>query len=341
MLAGDIQSSRRDSFLSLAYSQHLSAGLLSNVTDETSQTASKGHLMKLLFVWLAVCIIWSTVWLFIKLGLRDLPPISFAAIRLLIAVSILLPLMLARRIRLPRASRDLILIAVTGLLLLGLNYGLLYWGAQYISSGLTAVLQAATPAFGLIFVHYLLPAERFTLSKLCAIALGIAGVAVIFSDQLQIAGWLALLGSIAVAAGAICVALAYVLVKAYGSHLHPTVLITGQMVCGLVPLLVFGLYKEGSPLAFHWTPVATLSLLYLALAGSIAAFGLNYWLLKRMDATKVMAMALVEPLFAVLLGTAVLGERLTLQTLVGGVCILLSVGLVLTRRSARPLEANG
>ena len=291
--------------------------------------------MGTLFVWLVVCVIWSTVWLFIKLGLRDLPPVSFAGIRLAIAVAVLLPVMIAQRIPVPRRARDLALIAVTGLLLLGLNYGLLFWGAQHISSGLTAVLQATTPAFGLVFASHYLPDERITLLKLCAIGLGVAGVAVIFSNQLQIAGWPALLGCAAVVAGALCVAFAYVLVKAYGSHLHPTVLTAGQMLCGLVPLITFGIAEEGNPLAFRWTSTAVVSLLYLALVGSVAAFWLNYWLLKRMDATKVLLMSLAEPLLAVMLGAVVLGEAITGRVILGGVCILLSVWLVLTRRSAR------
>ena len=296
--------------------------------------------MKVVFVWVVTCLIWSTVWLFIKLGLHDLPPVSFAGIRLVIAVAILFPVIVVRRTRLPRSARDWKLIAVTGVILLGLNYGLVFWGARSISSGLTAVLQAATPAFTLIFAHYLLPDERFTLSKLAAIALGIVGVAVIFSDQLSVVGWPALLGSAAVAAGALCVAFAYVVVKAYGTHLQPSVLTAGQMLCGLVPLMIFGLLKEGNPLAFRWTTTAIISLLYLALAGSVAAFYLNYWLLKRMDATKVMAMSLVEPFLAVLLGAIVLRETLTIQALLGGALILISIGLILRRRIRRTTEAE-
>ena len=291
--------------------------------------------MKILLVWILTCLIWSTVWLFIKLGLQDLPPISFAGIRLLIAVLILLPVIAVRRLPLPRASRDLRMIAITGLLLLGLNYGLVFWGAQHISSGLTAVLQAATPAFGLVFAGYYLPKERITLLKLCALVIGIGGVAIIFSNQLQIAGWLALLGCAAVIGGALCVAFSYVLVKAYGGHLHPIVLTAGQMLCGLVPLLIFGLAKEGNPLGFHWTSTATFSLLYLALAGSVAAFGLNYWLLQRTDATKILLMSIVEPPLAILLGVVVLGEQLTERTLWGSGCILLSVGLILFRSRVR------
>lgn len=294
--------------------------------------------MKVLLVWVVTCLIWSTVWLFIKLGLHDLPPVSFAGIRLVIAVAILLPFVLIRRKPLPQSPRERLMVALTGLLLLGLNYGLVFWGAQFITSGLTAVLQAATPAFTIVFAHYLLPNERFTLAKLSAVALGVVGVAVIFSDQMQVVGWQALAGSVAVAGGALCVAFAYVLVKAHIGHLHPTVLTTGQMLCALVPLLAYGLVREGNPLTFNWTPQALFSLLYLALAGSVAAFWLNYWLLKRMDTTKVMSMSLVEPLLAVLLGALVLGEKLTAHALLGGVCILASIGLILSGR-IRPARA--
>jgi drug/metabolite transporter (DMT)-like permease len=297
---------------------------------------------KVLFVWVAVCLIWSTVWLFIKLGVQDVPPLSFAALRLVIAVAILLPVMFIRRKPLPHGRADIALIAVTGLLLLGLNYGLLYWGAQFISSGLTAVLQAATPLFGLVLAHPIVPGERITFIKLLGIVVGIAGVAIIFSNQLQIGGWIAFIGSAAVFAGAACVALSYVLVKAYGSHLDPTTLITGQMVFALVPLIIVGFLTEGNPLALNWTPTAIVSLLYLAFAGSIAAFWLNYWLLARLDATKVMLMGIAETLLAVLLGAAVLDEALTTRTLIGGVLVLLSIWLVLSRRaSLRPLSVPG
>jgi drug/metabolite transporter (DMT)-like permease len=296
--------------------------------------------MKVLLVWAITCLIWSTVWLFIKLGLHDLPPVSFAGIRLVIAVAILLPFVLIRRPPLPRSARERALVAVTGLLLLGFNYGLVFWGAQFITSGLTAVLQAVTPAFTLAFAHYLLPHERFTLARLSAVALGVVGVAVIFSDQMQVVGWYALAGSVAVVGGALCVAFAYVLVKAHVGHLHPTVLTTGQMLCAMVPLVAYGLVREGNPLTFNWTPKAVFSLLYLALAGSVAAFWLNYWLLKRMDTTKVMSMSLVEPLLAVLLGALVLGEKLTAHALLGGVCILASIGLILSGR-VRPARAAG
>jgi drug/metabolite transporter (DMT)-like permease len=288
--------------------------------------------MKHYGVWWVTCLIWSSVWLFIKIGVTEIPPISFAGIRLLIALGVLIPVLIIRRIPLP-ARGDWPLVAATGWLLLGLNYACTYWGAQYVSSGLIAVLQAATPAFGLCFGHYLLRDEPFSLRKLAVLALGIAGVAIICADRLHVSGHAGFAGAVAVASGGACVALGYVLVKGRGSHLDSAAIMTGQMACAVVPLMTYGLNHDGNPLAFRWSPRALGALLYLAFAGSVAAFWLNYWLLKRMGATKVLAMALVEPLIALLLGAIVLHETVTPLAGAGGACILASIWLVLKEGS--------
>ena len=83
--------------------------------------------MKSRIVWLLLCCIWGSTWLFIKIGLRDLPPISFAAIRFLIAVIILAAIIAVRRLSLPRSPRDWWMLAGTGVLAFALNYGLIFW----------------------------------------------------------------------------------------------------------------------------------------------------------------------------------------------------------------------
>ena len=284
--------------------------------------------MKTLFLWWVTCLIWSSVWLFIKLGLRDLPPISFAAIRLVVAIAIFLPILLVRRVPLPRRARDWYVIAVAGVLLLGVNYALLFWGAQFIPSGLAAVLQAVTPAFALVFGHYLLPDEPFTFKALGAIAIGIAGVAVISWDQLHLSGSQALLGCIAITVGSACVGFAYVFVKGHGRHLRAEVLTCGQMLCAVLPMLGVAALRDGNPLDLHWTPRAIGCLLYLSVAASVGATWLNYWLLERMSATALLSMALVEPLIAALLGAVFLGERITVNAALGGVLVLCSIFMI-------------
>ena len=291
--------------------------------------------MKARLVWLLLALIWGSTWLFIKLGLRDLPPVGFAATRFVLAAAVLWAVVFARRRPLPRAARDWVLLGVTGVLSFGLNYGLLFWGEQHISSGLAALLQATIPAFGLVFAHLHLPGERLTVARMAGVGLGVAGVGVIFSNQLTVSGEMALWGSAAIVLGAVFVAYSNVLVKAFGGHLDPALLAAGQMFCGLVPLALYALAFEGSPAQYNWTPLAVTSLLYLTLVGSVAAFLLFYWLVRNMDVTKTMLIALVTPLFAVLLGLAVLDERLTWRTLAGGALIMCGIALVVLRRIKR------
>jgi drug/metabolite transporter (DMT)-like permease len=222
------------------------------------------------------------------------------------------------------------------------NYGLLFWGEQRTSSGLAAILQTIIPAFGLVIAHYYLPDERITLWKVCGIALGIAGVALIFSDQASVEdGKSALAGSAAIVVGAFCVAYSNVLVKARARHIEPAALAAGQMICGLVPLLLAGLTLEGNPFTFRWTTLAVLSLLYLALVGSAIAFLMFYWLVRNMDVTKTMLIPLVTPPIAVFLGWLVLDESLTWRTAAGALGIMSGIGLIVTRKKKELQAAAG
>ena len=289
--------------------------------------------MKARLVWLVLCGIWGSTWLFIKLGLADLPPFTFASIRFIIAVAIVFSIIRIRGLALPRARADWILLAVTGILSFGFNYGLVFWGEQYITSGLAALLQATTPAFGLVFAHYNLPGERLSWSKIAGVILGVFGVAVVFSNQLAVAGRQALAGCIALMLSSVAVAYSNVLVKKHGKKLNPAIMTFGQMLFGLLLLLVASITLEGNPLRYHWTPMAVIALFYLAIVGSVIAFLLYYWLILNMDVTKSMLIALVTPVVAVILGMIVLNEEFGWRTLAGGAMIMLGIAFIVVRKN--------
>ena len=295
--------------------------------------------MKARLIWLILCCIWGSTWLFIKIGLDDLPPLTFAGIRFVIACAILVVIIRVRGLQWPRSNSDFKLLAWTGFLSFTVNYGTIFWGEQHISSGLAAVLQATIPAFGLVIAHFYLPGERMTWAKLFGVALGILGVAVVFSNQLAVAGGKAFAGSIAVVVGSGVVAYSNVLVKSRGKHLDPAILAAGQMFFGLIPLLLIGIPLEGNPFKFHWTGLAVIALFYLAIVGSVIAFILYYWLVHNMDVTKSMLIALVTPVVAVVLGMIVLHEQLNWRTLVGGAMIIMGIGfIVLKLRRLQPVQ---
>jgi drug/metabolite transporter (DMT)-like permease len=285
-----------------------------------------------MLVWGILCLIWGSTWIFIKIGLEDLPPIAFAASRFILAIAIVGIIIAIRRIPLPKTAREWRLIALTGFLQFSINYSLVFWSEQYITSGLAAVLQGTIPVFGLVLAWFFLPDERITAQKIIAVMLGVIGVAVIFIDQLKVENWMAFAGCAAIVIGAYAAAQASILLKAKGMHMHPASMVFCQMICGLPAIVLYSLVSEGRPVSFHWTLRAVGCVLYLAILGTIAAFWLYYWLLKRVESTNAMMISLVTPLLAVIIGAVVMGETLPPQTVLGGLLIIGSIALIVFRR---------
>ena len=199
-------------------------------------------------------------------------------------------------------------------------------------------MQATIPLFGLLIAHKYLPNEPLTSLRLGGVMVGLFGVGVIFSNQLEIGDVWSIWGAVGIIVGALSAAYSNVLVKARGAGLDLVVLVAGQMLCGLVPTLILGMVKEGNPLNLRWTPTAVVSLLYLALVGTVAAFLLYYWLVRHMDVTNTQLIALVTPVVAVVIGVVFLDEVLTWRIALGGLGIFTGIGMVILRRRKQPRD---
>jgi len=294
--------------------------------------------LRLVAAFAALCIIWSSTWLAIKVGLRDLPPISYAAIRFVIAIAVLLAVSAGRVRLLPARRSDFKLLAFTGVLMFAVNYGLLFWAELHVSSGLSAVLQATIPIFGMVFAHFILAGEPLRWQRVAGALVALAGVAVICSRLLDFGGMLAFWGGVAIVFGAAGAAFSNVTLKARGIQLAPSMIAAWQMIFGTVPLLTIGLVVDGNPLRFHWTTTAIFCLLYLAVVGSALAFLLLYWLLPRMTVTNLQTISFITPPGAVLLGWAAGGETFPLWSLVGGAFVLAGVWMIF--REIKPGRAQ-
>ena len=290
---------------------------------------------RVVVVWLVVCLLWSSTFAFIRLGLQDLPPFTFAWLRLAIAVAVLAPIAIAGGHWRSLSAGDVAAVCGTGVLLLGVNYGLVFWGAQFVPSGLVAILLSGTPVLALGF-GWFLGSEGVNARKLVALTLGVLGVVVIFGAEAGTSGQAALLGGVAVFGASVCVAFAYVWLKTHGHHLSPTAVTALQSLAGLLPLAGLGLVLEGAPTFARWSATAWVALLYLALIASVLAFWLNYWLLQRMDASAMLMMGVAEVPIAVALGAVLFGERLPTGTLLGGTCVLVGVIAGLTGEPVAP-----
>jgi len=287
-----------------------------------------------IIVWLILCAIWGTTWIFIKFGLEGgIPPFTFASLRFIVAILGLVAIVGFGRIPLPKGSAQWRMIAITGFLQFSVNYSLVFWSEQYITSGLAAVLQSMISVFGLALSWFYLPDERVDGLKVMAVIIGIIGVAIVFYEQLVLENPMAFLGSVGIVVGAYAAAHASILVKARASGMHPASLVLGQMVCGLIPMLILAA-REGNPLELQLSGTAILSVFYLAVPGTIGAFWLYYWLLGRIESTKAMMISLVTPIIAVVVGVAFGNESMPATLMLGGALILIGIGLILVRRGA-------
>jgi drug/metabolite transporter (DMT)-like permease len=289
-------------------------------------------------------VIWGTTWAAIRIGLTDIPPWTGAALRFLIAGSLLLALARALGVRFEGSRRERRLWLVNGTGSFLLSYGIVYWAEQTVPSGLTAVVFATFPLFVAVLAHFLLPGERLTIRSLGGLALGFGGVLVLLSPQLDVT---------APAPGALLVlllaplaaAVANVAVKRWGSGLHPLSLTAVPMLFGAAGLGAVALvWERHHPLV--WSPAAVGSLLYLAVFGSALTFTLFFHLLERLPASRLALFNYLVPMVAVATGSALLHEPVTGTLLVGGALILGGCALAMTSRrpsigSARGRTARG
>ena len=285
--------------------------------------------------WLTLCVVWSSTWLAIKVGLRDLPPVSFVAIRFVIAIAVLVVVSLGREALIPKRGSDYLVLAFTGVLMFGFNYPLLFWGEKYVSSGLAAVLQASIPIFGMICAHYLLPEEPIRWQRMLGAVVALIGVALICGGLLDRGGVLAFWGGLGIVFGAASAAFSNVVLKRRAIDLAPAMLAAWQMIFGVIPLLTLGLIVDGNPFHLHWTRSAWFCLLYLAVIGSALTFLLLYWLLPRMTVTNLQTISLITPPGAVVFGWLLGGETFSTSFLAGAGFVLIGVWMIFRRIEER------
>jgi drug/metabolite transporter (DMT)-like permease len=230
-----------------------------------------------------------------------------------------------RQVRVPLSPEAKKVYLVLGTVSFGVCYSLVYWGEQFIPSGLCSVLFAAYPFCVALFSHFLLERERLTSFKIAGIILGIAGLIVIFSGDLLLSDSSAVPGMAAVLLSTVLQARVLVLIKKHGQAIDPFAMNFVGMTLGTVVLLLLGFTLErGRPVLLDGAAVG--SVLYLAAVGSVLAFVTYYWLLKRIEAVYLSLTSFINPIVAVILGAVLLGESLAVRTAAGAALVL--VGLL-------------
>ena len=193
---------------------------------------------------MVVCIIWGTTWVAIKIGLQSIPPLLGASLRFLLASLVLLGLIELRHIQFARARIFWNLGLLMGLSSFGIPLALVYWGTQFIPTGLASILFATYPFAVSLFSYFLLPKERLTRPKLAGIMLGFVGIYVIFASEFSFQGSLGVEGMVAIVLSSGMQAFALVTVRKYGGPYNVMSLNYIGMVIGGVTLAIMSYFVE-------------------------------------------------------------------------------------------------
>ena len=287
-------------------------------------------------VFAALCLIWGSTWLGIKVGLDLLPPFLFAGLRFAAATVVLLFLAKFLHAKMPKNRDAWYLMSFLGIFQMTIPYGLVFWGEQYISSGLAAVLYATLPFFVALIAHVFIN-EQLTRLKVAGILVAFAGLVVIFWRDISgqsLASRAPLFGGIALVVSSASAAIANVVAKKHAGQIDPPFNVLVQSAICSIALTALGVVSEYGMRA-DFTFVSVGAIIYLGVFGSALGFVGLYWLLTQTSATNSSLLAFVTPILALILGWFVLGEVPDQSISVGTVLIL--AGVYLTVKPANRL----
>jgi drug/metabolite transporter (DMT)-like permease len=275
-------------------------------------------------------LIWSSTWVGIKIGLEDSPPLLGAGARFALAGAVLLLIAAVQR----RPLRtDWPLAALLALAPFAFAYGLVYWGEQYVPSGLAAVLFGVLPLYTALLGAVLLPDEPLRAPLLVGVLIAIAGLALAFLESVELGtAEKAALGASALALSPLGAALGGIAQKRRAAELDAVVLNGWGMLGGGLLLLAVSVVAEDWG-EFAWSAESVGSILYLALFGSAITFVTLTVLLRHISAMAMSFLAMILPFGALVFGATLYDEAITARALAGAA--LVAAGLLIAQWSRR------
>jgi drug/metabolite transporter (DMT)-like permease len=280
--------------------------------------------------WIAVCLIWGTTYLGIRVSIETMPPFLMAGLRWVLAGTAMAAVLLARGVALP-PRRTWPAVSLMAFLLLVLGNGAVVWAEQFVTSGLAAVIVASSP-FWMVGVDAASGGERITGRALLGLAVGFAGIVLLVWPELQAVGAGATFGAGIVALQIACAgwAVGSTLSKRRSQHDDVFVVTALQMLLGGLMLLAIGTAAGEWP-DLHFSTRSAIAFFYLVTIGSIGGFVAYAYALKHLPMAFVSLYAYINPIIAVVLGIVLLGEPFNSRMGFAAGLVLAGVAIVRTR----------
>ena len=274
-------------------------------------------------VFITLGIIWSSSFLWIKIAIEEMGPMTLVAYRVLFGLLFGIAVILIQREKMPRTLKAWTPLLVLGLTNVAIPFFLISWGEKTIDSGVASILDATVPLFTIVVAHFLLHDDKMTVQKVVGLLIGFVGVVVLMSKDIG-ASTGSILGQGAVILASAFYAGSSIYARKFTEDTPGIFRSMGPLVSATAVMWLASFFFE-APVKVPDTSIIWIALLWLGILGSGAAFVMLFYLIHEIGPTRTTMVTYLFPLGGVTLGVIFLHETLTWEIVVGAVLILASL----------------
>jgi drug/metabolite transporter (DMT)-like permease len=274
-------------------------------------------------VFLLLGAIWSSSFMWIKIAVQEIGPVTLVAFRVLFGLLFGVVVIYIQRIRWPRTLKEWTPLLILSIANIAIPFFLISWGEQAIDSAVASILNATTPLFTILVAHFLLQDDKMTAPKVLGLLMGFAGVVILMSKDIGTSLG-SVLGQFAIVLASAFYAGGAVYARRTTQDLPGIMRSAGPLLPATVVMWLM-MFAVESPVKFPQLGITWIALLFLGVLGSGLAFVMSYYLLHEIGPTRTSMVTYLFPLGGVILGVLFLNEELSWQLVVGAVLIVLSL----------------
>ena len=269
--------------------------------------------------------IWGSSFMWIKIAVQEVGPITLVAFRALFGLLFGVVVIVFQRAALPRTFKSWLPLLIVGLTNVAIPFFLISWGEQSIDSAVASILDATVPLFTILTAHFLLHDDKMTVPEVLGLLVGFAGIVVLMSKDIG-ASSSSLLGQLAVIVASMFYAGSAVYVRKTTEDM-PGILRSAGPLVSATGTMWLGTFLFENPVQIPQLGITWVALLFLGVIGSGLAFVLAYYLIHEIGPTRTTMVTYLFPLGGVTLGVTVLHEQLTWQVIAGAILIIASLAI--------------
>ena len=278
-------------------------------------------------VFITLGAMWSSSFLWIKIGVQEIGPMALTAFRMLFGAVTAVAIGVYQKVEWPRDLKTWLIFAVLGPASLAVPIFFISWGEQTIDSAVASILNATTPLFTIFIAHFVLQDDKMTVQKTLGLLIGFVGTVVLLSEDLAVGAQSSVIGQAAVILASIFYAGSAVFGRKFTQHVEGTARGAMLLLTSAIFMWIVGPLAE-KPFEFPSLPLTWIAILWLGILGSGLAVLMLWYLIHEVGPTRATLVTYLFPVGGVILGVLFLNEHLSWQLLAGSLLIILSLVVV-------------